>query len=99
MTRTPRTLLASAAGLALVAAALVLTGPWLSPASGDLVSASGPYTVLTVESNNNEDILLVLDGRSETLMVFRTDRSEVNLVEKIDLPRAFADARARFGRR
>lgn len=96
-----RTLIAGAIVLSLIAAALLSPGTLFapSPAGADLVSASGPFTILTAETIN-EDILLALDARAELLTVYRTDRLEdIQLVEKLSLPQLFSDARARFGRK
>ncbi len=66
-----------------------------SPAFAGVVSKAGAMTILTTEATN-EDLVLVLDGRSEELFVYRTDAREgVQLFQRVNLPRLFAEARLR----
>ncbi|MBS0197550.1 MAG: hypothetical protein JSR77_12410 [Planctomycetes bacterium] len=68
-------------------------------ASGGMVSQRGAHTILTADANN-EDITLVLDGRTEQLFVYRTNtQSGIQMFQKLNLPTVFADAKARsFGK-
>lgn len=81
--------------------ALILAQGWfnsrpaLPEANAGVVSAVGPLTILTAESNN-EDLVLVLDNRAEELFVYRTDiRSGIQLHQRLTIPQVFAEARAR----
>ncbi len=81
------------AALIIVQAGRLLTGP---DARADVVATSGNVTALTVEASNSNDVLLVLDGRSEELLVYKVEnQSNVELHKKYNLPRMFSDARAR----
>jgi hypothetical protein len=69
-----------------------LTG---AEARADLVSGTSGVTALTVESSS-EDILMVVDNRSERLMTYKVvNQNNLELFRSYDLPRTFADARAR----
>jgi hypothetical protein len=96
----------SAALLACVLAARVFTpGTQAGPAAFPLesvamatgsVSSAGGVTMLTSPATNNEDILLVLDGRNETLWVYRTEsNNSLTTHVRIGLPELFRQARAR----
>ncbi len=64
-------------------------------ANAGMVSRSGNYAVLTNESGN-EDLLVVLDERTESVLVYRGDPQKgIELQQKFNLPRAFEDARLR----
>jgi hypothetical protein len=65
-------------------------------AHADIVSSTGALTALTFEAAN-EDILCVLDGRTESLFVYRPDRRSLELIQTYKLPDLFADARAGAG--
>ena len=86
-------LLASAfvlAGLIIVAA-----GAFDRPARADLVSSISGVTALTVESQN-EDVLLVIDGRSEHLLAYKVvSQNSLQLFGTYDLPRLFSEAHNR----
>lgn len=99
-----RTLLTvTAAVLSTLVAVQVLGGaPPIGPRGNDsssahagMVSSAGGHTVMTADGNN-EDLLLVLDERSEELFVYRTDVNKgVQLFQRMSLPEIFSDARAR----
>jgi hypothetical protein len=85
--------------LALVLSGLILmqgsklAGP--ATAKADVVATAGSMTSLTATAGSS-DILLVIDGRSETLLVYRVEnQNSVDLYNKYNLPRLFADARGR----
>lgn len=60
-----------------------------------LVSHAGNMAILTSESHN-EDIAIVLDGRTEQLLIYRTSVNDgVQLSQRLALPQMFVDARAR----
>lgn len=81
------------AALVIVQAGRILTG---EPARADLVASSGSFTMLTAEVSNSNDVLLVLDGRSEELMVYRVEnQNNLELYKKYNVPRMMSDARAR----
>lgn len=81
------------AALVIVQAGRLLSGP---EAKADLVSTSGSVTALTVEASNSNDILIVLDGRSEEIMVYKIEnQTSIELHKKLNLPRMFSEARGR----
>jgi hypothetical protein len=63
-------------------------------ARADLVASVGGMTALTVAGASSEDLLLVIDGRSEELFVYRVENQQaVELQRRYSLPRMFTDAR------
>ena len=59
----------------------------------DVVSRVGDYTMLTL-SADNDDVLLVLDGRNESLAAYRVkNKNAFELVESRDLKAIFAEGR------
>lgn len=102
--RSPRhkaTLWTTAALMSGVLGWLLAPAGWFAPdpVHAALVAQSGSYTIMTTDSTN-EDLVLVLDGRSEQLLVFRTERlNELQLLQKLSLPQMFGDARAKSGRK
>ena len=85
---------------ACVIAALIIVqagrmGP--EPARADVVSSVGGMTALTFESQS-EDLLAVIDGRSENLFVYRVEnKNSLDLLRSYSLPTVFAEARSRAG--
>lgn len=80
-----------------LAALLVLKvggGSEAAAAPGGTVASSGNLVAMTSPTGSDE-ILLVLDGRRETLFVYRTDQKGVALQQRVALPALFQDARAR----
>jgi hypothetical protein len=76
-----------------VQAGRLLTG---GPAQADLVSTSGVFTALTSEATNSNDVLLVLDGRAEELLVYKVEnQNAVELYKKYNVPRLMSEARGR----
>lgn len=70
-----------------------------SEARADLVSSAGDLTALTVESTN-DDVLLVVDNRSESLMAYKVvNQNSFELFRSYSLPRLFGEARNRAGRK
>lgn len=62
------------------------------------VSEIGDLTVLTAESGDNEDILCILDRRSERLFIYGVqNRQSVELLRTYDLGEAFTSARRAAG--
>lgn len=84
----------------LAAAAVWILGVDKADATMADVTQAGSYTVLSTEASN-EDVVLVLDGRQEDLFVYRVDpRNGIELLQKVSLPQAFTDAKAKAaGRR
>lgn len=83
--------------VALAAALAVLIGVQAlrlgTPARADVVSSTGGLTVMTAEASS-QDVLLVLDGRAEELMVYRVEnQNSIELHNRYSLPRVFAEAR------
>ena len=62
-------------------------------ARAGMVSQTGPLTVMTADAGV-DDLLLVLEGRSEELLVYRADRNGVQLQQRLAVPKLFEDARA-----
>lgn len=63
-------------------------------ALAEMVSSSGGYTVMTADGGTDE-VLLILDERSEELFVYRVENQRsVDMKERISLSRLFSDARA-----
>ena len=91
--RTPRALWLSAAVLSLLV--VVQAGRVLGPtASAEMVTHAGNYTALTCDVGGSEDVLLVLDGRKELLLVYRMEnQTALEFYKRYELPRLFQDAR------
>ena len=69
---------------------------WESSASADMVSASGDYTAMTT-STGSEEMLFLIDGRNESLMVYRVQNGRlVQLEAQQDLRSLFSTARAAY---
>lgn len=71
-----------------------------NPAYGDMASRVGGFTIMTTEGGNDE-VIVVIDNRNEDLLLYRVrQQRELELLQKLDLDRLFADARrAASGRR
>lgn len=66
-------------------------------ARAGMVASVGEYTVLTTEIGN-DDAVMVLDGRAEEVLVYRADNQQIMQVsQRMNLPRTFAEARGRSG--
>ncbi|KAA0214001.1 MAG: hypothetical protein DYG94_02975 [Leptolyngbya sp. PLA3] len=65
-------------------------------AQGGLVSKTGGYTLLTIESGSGAaEIALVIDDRNEDLLVYSVNQARaVDLVTRESLPELFTSARA-----
>ncbi len=80
---------------ALVLAAVIIALAAHPYARADVVGQTGNLTALTLTASP-QDVLLVLDGRSEELMVYRVEnQNSVELHARYSVPRIFADARNR----
>ena len=67
-----------------------------TPARADLVSSVGGMTALTFESQS-EDLLAVIDGRSESLFVYKVEnKNSLDLLRSYSLPTLFSEARTRY---
>ena len=80
-----------------LAALIVVQGAGMldTPAQAEMTSASGSYTMMTTDGGTDE-LLVVVDSGHESLLVYRTDRSQgMQLLEREDLAGLFARARAR----
>jgi hypothetical protein len=85
---------------ALLTAGILLRAGGVSPfertASADMIGASGDYTAMTT-NGGVEELLFLVDGRNETLMVYRVlNGREVRLMERQDLRSLFSTARAAY---
>ena len=89
-----RLLLPCAAGL-LVLLGILLTPIINQPAHAEMVSQTGHLVTMTAQGGTG-DILLVLDNRSERLMVYKINtQNTMDLLENIELPTLFESARAK----
>lgn len=87
--------LLSAAVLALLLSVQLFRRFDPTPAQAEMVSATGSITALTADAVK-EEVLVVLDGRTETLQVFRSEPQHgVQLLQTLSVRQLFADARAR----
>ncbi|GJQ30546.1 MAG: hypothetical protein HBSAPP03_24300 [Phycisphaerae bacterium] len=87
---------ASAIALGLLALVQgVRVADWPGEARAEMVARSGVVTVMTADGGN-DDVLLVLDERAETVSIYKTDtRNGVQHVQTLSLPTLFTEARAR----
>ncbi|MEC9373492.1 MAG: hypothetical protein VYC34_06595 [Planctomycetota bacterium] len=73
--------------------------PGVNPAYAGNVSEVGDLTILTADSGDNEDILCILDNRSEKLFIYGVqNRQSVELFQTYNLSQTFTDARRAAGR-
>lgn len=64
-------------------------------AQAAVVSQTGGLTVLTADGGS-QDLLMILDGRNEDLLVYRTDSQQgLQLLQRFSVPQIFSDARSR----
>jgi len=67
------------------------------PAYADMVADTSGYTIMTTDGGTDE-ILVVIDDRQETLMVYRhQNRERLQLLDRESLPDLFTRARANTG--
>jgi len=65
------------------------------PARAEMVSENGHLVTLTAKGGN-EDILLVLDNRTEQIAAYKVGQTNrLELLQRLDLPELFESARAR----
>lgn len=81
--------------LVLIQAETMLAQPFErgDAAHAGMVSQTGNLTVMTADAGA-DDLLLVLEGRTEELLVYRSDRNGVQLQQRLSVPKLFQDARA-----
>ena len=66
-----------------------------STAKAEMSTVSGTYSVMTTDGGNDE-IMVVVDSRQETIMVYRTfNNNKLSLIERENLSSLFTRARAR----
>tara|TARA_R110002073_G_scaffold118918_1_gene258541 strand:+ start:427326 stop:427706 length:381 start_codon:yes stop_codon:yes gene_type:complete len=66
-----------------------------STAQAEMATSSGSYSLMTTDGGNDE-ILVVVDSRQESLMVYRTfNKNEIRMLEREELSGLFSRARAR----
>ena len=71
------------------------SGVFESPALAEMATTNGSYSMLTTDGGNDE-ILVVVDSRQESLMVYRTvNNNALVLLEREELSSLFTRARAR----
>ena len=87
---------------ALLAAAILLragglgTMPWDADARADMIGASGDYVAMTT-NGGVEELLFLVDARSERLMVYRVRNGvQVQQAASQDLRELFTTARAAY---
>ena len=89
----------AASAFVLVALIVVQANAFLQPfdqgnqAKAGMVSQSRQLTVMTADAGA-EDLMLVLEGRTEELFVYRSDRNGMQLQQRLSIPKLFQDARA-----
>lgn len=85
-------------GSAVVLGALVLLQAWRTgEARAEMVAPTpgGLYISLTA-ATGSEEMLLVLDSRSEAVAVYKTvNQNSIELFRRYELPRLFGEAQAR----
>lgn len=63
-----------------------------------MVSHAGGVAMMTTDSGTDE-ILVVLDSRTESMLVYRVDSGSVfELLQRASLPQMFVDAKTKAGR-
>lgn len=86
------------------AAAVVLAGLVIVQSSrlgggearAELVTQVGGFTLMTANAGSSEDVVVTIDNRREVLMVYKVvNQGSLELFKKYELPRVFADARAK----
>jgi len=88
------TLTALALGLAMLLGAM-LWGVLNQPAQAEMVTETGHLVAMTARGEN-EDILFLLDNRTEQIMLYRVAQNNtIELLQSLDLPDLFQSARAR----
>lgn len=66
-----------------------------SAAKAEMSTTGGTYSVMTTDGGNDE-IMVVVDSRQETIMVYRTfNNNKLSLIERENLASLFTRARAR----
>lgn len=65
-----------------------------APARAEMVASTGGVTMMTTRSSNLEP-LIVVDDRTETLFVYKTEQGVCELWARESLPKLFDNARAR----
>lgn len=85
-----------ACALALAVLLGVLISPVVNqPARAEMVAETGHLVTMTAKGGN-EDILLVLDNRAESLHLYKVgQQNSLEMVQRVDLPELFSSARAR----
>lgn len=91
-------------GAALIIVALILTQASRFSAPGVAyagnVSEVGDLVVLTAGAGNNEDVLVVMDSRSEKLLVYSVDGNrQLQFLGNYELGQLFTQGRQSVGRR
>lgn len=68
-----------------------------SALAGPMVSHAGGVTLMTSDAGTDE-VLVVLDARTESMLVYRVDSSSVfELLQRASLPQMFTDAKTKSG--
>lgn len=85
-------------GVALAMAVLlgILAAPFFQqPARAEMVSQTGHLVAMTA-AGGNEDILFVIDNRTEQLTAYRIrNQNSMQMLQRLALPQLFESARAR----
>ena len=74
----------------------VLISPLVNePARAEMVAETGHLVAMTAQGGN-EEILLVLDNRTEQLTAYKVGQQQaLEMVQRLSLPELFSSARAR----
>jgi len=80
--------------MALLFLLIVRVSMLVAPAqAADVVSQAGEYTILSLGADN-DDVVIVLDGRNETLAAYRVkNKNSLDLVEARELKSIFLECR------
>ena len=72
-----------------------VSGVFESPAYAEMATSNGSYSMMTSDGGNDE-ILVVVDSRQESLMVYRAQNNmSLQMVDREELSSLFSNARAR----
>jgi len=75
-------------------------GAGAAASAEEMVVASGDYTLLTTAGRASEEIVVVIDNRNESLIVYNINRrTGLEPAARLDLAKTFQDAKKWAGRK